>query len=127
MSKPARMIAWLFLGSLASALVVAVLYVLLAGANTTQAIRETQVNNRTLLNTINGCTNKTGQCFKDGQKRTAGYIGQITQRATASAACQIVLTRQQPPVSASARDLYQQLDHCTTETLALLKQQGGSR
>lgn len=100
MSKPARKVAWLFLGCLTSALVVAVLYALLAGAHTTQAIRETQVNNRTLLNTINDCTQPTGKCYRAGQKRTGDAVASINRVVILAASCAVGENGREPQVEA---------------------------
>jgi hypothetical protein len=100
MSRSVHRAAWLFLGCLASALIVAVLYALLAGAHTTQAIRETQVNNRVLLNTIRDCTQPTGECYRAGQKRTGDAVATINRVVILAAACAAVTTGTEPQVEA---------------------------
>lgn len=82
-----RKIAWFVLGCAGMALVLAVLYVVLAAAQTTHAIRDTQVNNRTLLATIQDCTQPTGDCYRRGQQQTASAVSSINRVVILAAAC----------------------------------------
>lgn len=132
MTKRWRRIVWFLLGAAGTALFLAVLYWLLSGAgasqnaeSTTDLIRDTQVSNHELLDTIRDCTQTGGQCHERGLKQTAAAVASITQRATANAACQIILSRQAP--DATAQQLYAQINRCADETLALLKRQRDGR
>jgi hypothetical protein len=111
MSRTWRRLAWFVLGFLATALFVTVLYALLQGAQTTQAIRDSQKNNHALLNTINDCTKPTGKCFQRGQKRTAGAVASINRVVILAAACAVGKTGNEVEIQA-------QIQQCVITGLA---------
>src|SRR3954469_3558823 len=96
-------VAWFVLGAVGTGLILAVLYALLGGAQSSNSsedviktVRETQVDNHELLtridrlaHTINDCTNEGGKCFKKGQSRTGQAVGDIGRRGIVTAACEV--------------------------------------
>jgi len=89
MTSSWRRFLWFILGCAGTALFLAVLYALLQGARTTQAIRDTQVDNHTVLDTIQDCTQPSGDCYMRGQKRTAGAVASINRVVILAAACAV--------------------------------------
>lgn len=76
-----------------AAVVTIILGVLVAlaaqSASTTHAIRETQVDNHTLLDTINDCTQPSGDCYMRGQKRTGDAVASINRVVILASACAV--------------------------------------
>lgn len=50
-------------------------------------IRDSQRSNTSTIAVIQDCTQTTGQCFKDGQKRTAGVLQLVRMQQVAAVAC----------------------------------------
>lgn len=134
MTKTWRRVAWFTLGAMGTALFLVVLYALLNGAFTTQAIRDSQKNNQQLLatiaalqksnhqllDTVNDCVKPTGKCFKRGQKQAALFGTSRDRHEIATAACQIGISRQSTPDT--PQELSRRITACVAETLAQLDQ-----
>lgn len=79
---------------LASSLVILSLVRLAQTSSLVEEIRRAQVTNTQTLNNsdetlqvVKDCTQPTGQCFKDGQARTAEAVSSINQVVILAAAC----------------------------------------
>lgn len=111
MTRRWRRFCWFVLGTFATALALAVVYALLQGAETTQAIRQTQVDNHELLDTIQDCTQPTGRCFRDGEDRTGTAVASINRVVILAAACAIGKT-------GTEVELQAEIQSCVVEGLA---------
>lgn len=123
-----RPILFALFGLAAGIFVVGAVWVGVQNYKTTQAVRETQVNNHSLLTTIiglshqiNDCTKPTGKCFKDGQQRTGAAVASISREAIVRSACGIILSRESN--ARTPLELSRQITSCITQTLADLNSQ----
>lgn len=128
MSKRWRRVGWFVIGAAATGLLVAVVYALLQGAQSSQssedliqAVRDTQVSNHQLLDTVNDCVKPTGKCFARSQKQAAKFGTSLGRHEIATAACQIGISRQS--TAATPQELNRQIAACVSETLAQLDRQ----
>lgn len=85
-------------GVLVGVLIVAVLLLIVRTWSVTDQIRESQKTNtgtleasQRTLDTVNDCTQPSGDCFKRGQKRTASAVGDINRVVILAAACSVGL------------------------------------
>jgi hypothetical protein len=60
---------------------------LLVGVVVIAQVRVDQESNSKTLRIIEDCTQPTGECFKDGQRRTAKAVGDINTVIITAAAC----------------------------------------
>ena len=67
--------------------IVLLLYVLISTRGLIGEVRNAQKNNTGTIDVIRDCTESTGQCFKDGQRRTAKVVGDISLSQVAAVAC----------------------------------------
>lgn len=126
MTRRVRLIVWFVLGSAAMGLFLAILYILLNGARTTQVLQDNQSSNHQLLTRlvalshhIDDCTNRGGDCYSANAKRTGQALAALNQAGAARAACAVVLSRQTHLQTAA--QLSRRIDRCTTETVARLQ------
>jgi len=73
--------------------------------------------NRELLNTIQDCTQPTGDCYQRGQKRTASAVSDINRVIILAAACSAGLPR-----DLSVEQRQAQIQTCVIDRLAAIQQ-----
>ena len=98
-STPRRRTAgWVLLSVTAAAVILGVIVTLVSTWQIADEVRETQLEGtptgQKLLESserVLDCTSPEGQCFKDGQKRTANAVGDINRVIVLAAACSVGL------------------------------------
>lgn len=88
-----RMLVVVLVGACALLLTVGVITASIVNAVTVNEIREAQITNTErakntadVVEFILGCTDPDGECYKDGQRRTAEAVGSITDVSARAAA-----------------------------------------
>jgi hypothetical protein len=122
-----RHVAVFILGCLGMGLLVSILWIFLQSAQTTKSIRETQVQNKTVLLEVRAlshrvldCTDAHGACYQDGQRRTAKAVGSINSEAIVRSACSVVLSHQLARHNIDPIHLSRRISSCVSDTLATL-------
>lgn len=115
-----RIAASVLVAVLVGVLVVGVLTVLVRTNQVAETIREAQVESiqrgkeiQSLSETINGCVDPEGSCYKQGQRRTAGAVADINRVVILAAACSVGLS---PDVTVVERQAA--IQSCVLERLA---------
>lgn len=80
-----------YLGAIAGVgvglIIVLLLYTLISTRTLIGQVRDSQKSNTSTVNVIRDCTEPDGKCFKDGQRRTARAVGDISLAQIAAVAC----------------------------------------
>lgn len=71
------------------------------------------------LRLIKSCVKPGGSCNKRSRKQTAGFLGSLNTQMVATAACEVVLSRES--AGETAEQLATGITDCVTRTLALLE------
>jgi len=130
-----KMAAWFFLGTLATSLLMGVLYLVVAtwensheANDTTQAIRDTQKTNTAnaqkttkLLHLVKSCVTPDGKCAKRSAKSQAGFAGALNQYNVLSASCAAKLIITGVPPGVSQDQLTRMITRCVVVQLAHAK------
>lgn len=94
MNATVRNFGWIIVGLLSALLLVIVLALLVGTGSSsqdaeenTEAIEQTQRDNRELLRLIKSCTTPGEECFQEGQERTADAIADINRVTVYAASC----------------------------------------
>lgn len=83
MDSRVRRVTWALLGVAMGGLIGS----LLVGVVVIAQVRLDQQSNSRTLEIIEDCTQPTGECYKDGQRRTTKAVGDINRVVIAAAAC----------------------------------------
>lgn len=93
-----RHIGWALLFTVSAAVILGVVTLVVVGVQTLVAVRQTQLEGTPLgqqlkqsSNRILDCTEPEGDCYKDGQRRTAKAVGDINRVIVLAAACSVGL------------------------------------